>query len=87
MEIWTQADLDALKAARVALISGAAVQSVRYDGPPARQVTYHQADLPLMERSIALATASVRNATGSGSPFRFAASNKGLGGAHSGSGY
>lgn len=36
MSFWTQADIDKLRAA----IAGG-VLSVRYDGPPARQVTYH----------------------------------------------
>ena len=34
--IWTQTDADTLKAA---IATG--VLTVRYDGPPARQVTYH----------------------------------------------
>lgn len=36
MSFWTQGDIDKLRAA---IASGAL--SVRYDGPPARQVTYH----------------------------------------------
>lgn len=36
MALWTQADIDALKAA---IATG--VMMVRYDGPPARTITYH----------------------------------------------
>jgi hypothetical protein len=39
MAMWTQADIDSLKAA-IAL----GALSVRYSGPPERQVTYHSLD-------------------------------------------
>lgn len=50
--MWTQADIDKLKAA---IASG--VLSVRYDGPPARTVTYQslsemRALLASMQRSV-----------------------------------
>lgn len=42
---WTQADVDAVRAAVVALASGTRVVSVSYAGPPARSVSYGTADL------------------------------------------
>lgn len=50
---WSQADVDKLRAAIVALASGEAVQTVAYDGPPKRQVTYHSADLGQMRSLLA----------------------------------
>lgn len=56
---WTQADVDAVKAAIVDLASGKRVVTVSYAGPPARSVTYGAADLEAlrnlhseMERSV-----------------------------------
>jgi len=37
--MWTQADIDALK---IAIASG--ISTVKYAGPPAREVTYHSLD-------------------------------------------
>lgn len=70
MSTWTQADVDALK---VAVASG--VLSVRYDGPPARTLTYHsltemRALLSSMQQDVARA--------GGGASYRLATTRKGL---------
>ena len=67
---WTQADVDALK---VAVASG--VLSVRYDGPPARTITYH--DLGQMRALLASMQLDVARSAGASS-YRFAATRKGF---------
>lgn len=68
---WTQADLDKLKEA---VASG--VLSVRYDGPPARSITYQ--DLREMRALLAEMT---RDVAGAGvKTHRYATTNKGFGG-------
>lgn len=65
--IWTQADIDTLKAA---IASG--VLSVSYAGPPARSITYQS--LAEMRSLLASMIASTSN----GTPYRLAATRKGL---------
>lgn len=64
---WTQAEIDALKAA---VASG--VLSVTYAGPPARTITYQSlADMrALLAEMVATST--------NGTPYRLAATRKGL---------
>jgi hypothetical protein len=42
---WTQSELDQVRAAVLALATGARVVTVSYAGPPARSVTYGAAEL------------------------------------------
>lgn len=70
MATWTQADVDALKAA---VATG--VLSVRYDGPPARQITYHS--LGEMRALLASMQQEVTRSSG-GRTHRFAATSKGF---------
>jgi hypothetical protein len=72
---WTTADRDRLQAAIVALACGEQVQKVSYDGPPAREVTYHPVDLAAMRSLLAEMSAAV---DGGYRPFRFATTNKGF---------
>ncbi len=68
--IWTQADVDALRAA---VASG--VLTVRYDGPPARSVTYQ--DMDKMRALLAEMVAAVAAAAGTGTRYRFVVTRKG----------
>lgn len=68
---WTQTDVDALKAA-----AASGILTVRYDGPPARQVTYQS--LPDMQRQITLMELEVSRISGSSSGYILAATRKGL---------
>lgn len=70
MATWTQADVDALK---VSVASG--VLSVRYDGPPARTITYHS--LAEMRSLLASMQQDVAAAAGRTS-YRLASTRKGL---------
>lgn len=65
---WSQADIDALKAA---IASG--TSSVSYAGPPARSITYQS--LSEMLQVLAIMEQSVN----SGVPYRLAATKKGFG--------
>jgi hypothetical protein len=78
MATWTQADVDRLKAAIVALACGEAVQQVRFDGPPARSVTYQPADLGAMRTLLAVMTADVERQGGTRKGYTLAATRKGL---------
>jgi hypothetical protein len=71
MALWTQADIDTLK---VAVASGVLV--VRYDGPPARMVTYH--NLAEMRSLLAEMVREVATAAGTANPYRLAATRKGV---------
>ena len=72
MATWTQADVDALK---VAVASG--VLSVRYEGPPARQITYHS--LVEMRNLLASMQADVAaSAAGGATRYRLVSTRKGL---------
>jgi hypothetical protein len=53
MASFTQADIDRLRAAYVALVAGEAAQTVSFAGPPSRSVTYHPADVERLERILA----------------------------------
>lgn len=68
---WTQADIDALK---TLIATGA--ESVSYGGPPARSMTTRPLDEML--QLLALMEAEVNAAAGTGTPYRFAATRKGL---------
>ncbi len=70
MSIWTQADVDALKAA-----VGSGVLQVRYDGPPHRTVVYHS--LREMRELLAAMVADVAASQGHES-YRFASTRKGV---------
>lgn len=74
---WTQADVDKLRTAILALACGEAVQQVRYDGPPARSVTYHPADLGKMRELLAVMEHDVAAAAG-GTSYIYLATSKGL---------
>jgi hypothetical protein len=77
MATWTQTDVDKLRAAIVALASGELVQQVRYDGPPARSITYHPAELSTMRDLLAAMQADVaRSAVKSRT--RYAVAKKGV---------
>jgi len=71
MSTWTQGDVDNLK---TAVASG--VLSVRFDGPPARQITYHS--LAEMRSLLASMQQDVARAAGQTPGYRFAATRKGL---------
>lgn len=71
MSSWTQADVDALQAA----LKGG-VLSVRYDGPPAREVVYQS--LPQMRALLAEMRQAVGAAAGR-KPYRLASTRKGFG--------
>lgn len=68
---WTQADVDALKAA-----AASGILTVRYDGPPARQITYQS--LRDMQRQIALMEQEVARTSGTSTGYTLAATRKGL---------
>lgn len=68
--LWTQADIDALKAA---VASG--LLSVSYAGPPARTMTYQS--LAEMRALLAEMVATVAGTAG-GTRYRLAATRKGL---------
>lgn len=70
MALWTQADIDTLKAA---VTTG--VLSVTYDGPPRRSVTYQSLDA--MRSLLSSMQASV-NAAGGAANYRLIATGKGL---------
>jgi hypothetical protein len=70
--IWTQADIDTLKAA----IAGG-VLSVTYNGPPSRTVTYQS--LAEMRKLLGEMVADVQGAAGTRKAFRLAQTRKGLG--------
>jgi hypothetical protein len=57
--IWTQEDIDALKAAILALATGTAVQTVTFGGPPERTVTYQQVQLPELRSLLAEVSGAV----------------------------
>jgi hypothetical protein len=71
MATWTQADVDALK---VAVATG--VLSVRYDGPPARMITYH--GLAEMRSLLASMQQDVARQAGTVAGYTLAATRKGL---------
>lgn len=76
--LWTQADIDKLSAAVVALASGEGVQSVTYAGPPARTVVYQAQDLAAMRALLAEMVADVRGAAGTRPGYRVATTRKGM---------
>lgn len=77
MATFVQADIDNLKAAIIALASGQSVQTVSYNGPPARTVTYRQGDLPTMRSLLASMQQDV-GATNGNKGYRLAGFKKGV---------
>lgn len=71
MPTWTQADVDALKAA---IATG--VLEVEYDGPPKRRVRYH--GLAEMRALLASMQQDVAAAAGTTTNYRFGSSRKGF---------
>jgi hypothetical protein len=61
---WTQADIDKLRAAILALASGEAVQTVSYNGPPARTVTYRAPQLDEMRSLLSSMQQELNRAAG-----------------------
>lgn len=59
---WTQADLNKLQAAIMALATGTRTIAVEYQGPPARKVQYAAADLDAL-RSLAAEVSRKVNGT------------------------
>lgn len=76
--IWTQDDVDKLRAAIVALASGEAVQTVTYAGPPSRTVMYQVQNLTEMRALLAEMVAAVRNAAGTRQGYRVSTHRKGM---------
>jgi hypothetical protein len=74
---WTQADIDKLSRAIVALASGEGIQSVSYDGPPRRTVTYQAQDLGKMRDLLAAMSQAVARAAGRPS-YRLIGTRKGM---------
>jgi hypothetical protein len=72
--IWSEEDIAQLKAAILELASGEKVKTVRYGGPPPREVDYHQIDLPDMRALLADIVREVRGTT----TYRRVAFNKGF---------
>lgn len=69
--LWTQDDIDTLKAA---LRTG--VLTVAYDGPPKRLVTYQS--LEAMRSLLAEMVSDVASSAGTRKPYRFATTKKGF---------
>jgi hypothetical protein len=75
---YTQADVDKIRAAIVALAAGERIVTVEYDGPPKRSATYQQVDLPALRSLLADAVADVARAAGTRTSSRRAQFNKGF---------
>ncbi|MDB4884153.1 MAG: hypothetical protein JWL95_2919 [Gemmatimonadetes bacterium] len=60
---WTQAEADQVRAAILALATGARVATVSYAGPPARSVQYAPADLPQLRSLLAEMEISANSTT------------------------
>lgn len=71
MAMWTQVDIDGLK---TAVASG--ILTVRYDGPPARTITYQS--LEQMRSLLASMQQDVARQAGQPSSYRLASTRKGL---------
>jgi hypothetical protein len=78
MATWTDADIALLRAAILAVATGTKVLTVRYSGPPAREVTYHPVDLKDMQDLLATMTQAANTAAGNAS-YRLAGYRKGFG--------
>lgn len=72
---WTQDEINQVRAAILALATGSRAETVSFSGPPARSVTYGSVDLEKLEALLAQMVAT----THSGTTYRLAATNKGLG--------
>ena len=75
--MWTQAEVDQVKAAVEALATGVAVQTVTYAGPPSRTVTYHPTDLDKLRKLLGEMQADM-NAQNGKSAVSFASFSKGF---------
>lgn len=73
--VWTQDEIAQVRAAIMALATGSRPVTVSYAGPPARSVTYSEADLEKLQALLAQMVAT----TGTGTTYRLGATNKGLG--------
>lgn len=71
---WTQADVDQVRAAVVALAAGTRVVTVSYAGPPARSVTYGAANLAELRQLLS----EMERAVSGVSKFRRVAFKKGF---------
>lgn len=59
---WAQEDVDAVKAAIIALVSGKRAVSVSFTGPPARTVSYQAVELDKLRAILAEMERSVSGA-------------------------
>ncbi len=75
MAIWTQGDVDTLKAA-----VSTGVLTVTYDGPPRRSITYQSLDAmrSLLAEMVAQVAEAAATAGGTTTRYRLAATRKGL---------
>ena len=74
---WTQADADAVREAILKLAAGTRVVTIKYAGPPARELTYQQADLKVLKELLAeMESVAAASTTGG---YRLASTRKGLG--------
>ena len=71
MSTWTQSDIDSLKAA-----VGSGILTVRYDGPPARTITYQS--LAEMRALLAAMQRDVATTAGTATSYRLVSTRKGL---------
>lgn len=71
---WTQQEVDQVRAAVMALATGARVVSVSFTGPPARTVSYAPADL----KSLRELLAEMERSAGARPAFRRVAFSKGF---------
>jgi hypothetical protein len=75
MAAWTADEIAQVRAAILALVTGARVVSISYAGPPARSVSYQIADIGQLRALMA----EMQGGQG-GSTYRLASMRKGLGG-------
>ena len=75
---WTADERDQLKAAVLALATGARVVPVNYSGPPARSVTYGAASLAELRGLLAEAEAAVGASTSQRITVRYPLMRKGF---------
>lgn len=78
MATWTTEERDQLKAAVLALATGARVVTVNYSGPPARSVTYGAASLDDLRKLLAEAEAAVGSSSNQRTTVRYPLMSKGF---------
>lgn len=71
---WTKNELDQVRAAVMALATGARAVSVSYAGPPARTVSYGTVQLPELRALLA----DMERSQGDSPTYRLASTRKGL---------